>query len=187
MGVRRRREHDRTFECCAKRRWRYMIKAVSLFAQFRHQAALSAAPRSLDRDAVFAHVRRLAGFARRGGEVGGAVSSRGNDSSTRFDERKRRVRVLGPVTTCSIRDRPRSRPCGFRPTPGDFCLMSRRVVEQLKAAPERHRVFARVAHLGRFFRRIWIPSSAMTAPPGESKSNFRRLGHWPSTASSPSR
>jgi dolichol-phosphate mannosyltransferase len=60
------------------------------------------------------------------------------------------------------------------PDAGDFCLLSRRVVEELNAAPERHRYLRGLrAWVG--FRQIGIPVERERRAAGKAKYNLRRL------------
>ncbi|MCE9607998.1 MAG: glycosyltransferase family 2 protein [Planctomycetia bacterium] len=165
---------DRTFEMLrAATQEDSRITALSLSRNFGHQAALCAALDQAHGDVVVLMdgdlqdspdaVHRMLDAYHRGYDVVYAVRTRRKESLLLRACYHLFYRVIGKLAEVKLPH-----------DAGDFCLMSRRVVDELNAAPERHRYLRGLrAWVG--FKQIGIPVVRAARKEGESKYNWRRL------------
>lgn len=165
---------DRTFELLrAATLEDKRITAVSLSRNFGHQAALSAALDHVSGDAVVLMdgdlqdspeaVAKFVSAFHDGYDVVYAIRTKRKEGIILRSCYHAFYRVIAMLADLKL-----------PPDAGDFCLMSRRVVEQLKAAPERHR-YLRGLRTWVGYKQIGIPVEREGRSAGESKYNFRRL------------
>ena len=165
---------DRTFEMLkAAAQEDPRIVAISLSRNFGHQAALCAALEHVSGDVVVlmdgdlqdspdAVPRMLAAY-HQGYDVVYAVRVNRKEGLILRTCYHLFYRLIAAVADIRL---PRDA--------GDFCLMSRRVVEQLNATPERHR-YLRGLRTWVGFRQLGIPVERDGRSAGLSKYNLRRL------------
>lgn len=165
---------DRTFELLRKAAAEdSRIVAVSLSRNFGHQAALCAALDHVTGDAVVLMdgdlqdspeaVAKLVDTFHQGYDVVYAIRTKRKEGLLLRTCYYMFYRVIAMLADLRL-----------PPDAGDFCLMSRRVVDQLKAAPERHR-YLRGLRTWVGFRQIGIPIEREERSAGESKYNFVKL------------
>jgi len=149
------------------------ITAVSLSRNFGHQAALSAALDHVTGDAVVLMDGDLQDSPEAVAKFVAAFHE-GYDVVYAIRTKRKEGLVLRACYHMFYRVIAKLADLKLPPDAGDFCLMSRRVVEKLKAAPERHR-YLRGLRTWVGFKQIGIPVEREGRSAGESKYNFRRL------------
>lgn len=165
---------DRTFEMLkAAAQNDPRITAVSLSRNFGHQSALCAALDLVQGDVTVLMdgdlqdspdaVHRMLEAYHRGYDVVYAVRTHRKESLLLRACYHAFYRIIGKLAEVRLPQ-----------DAGDFCLLSRRVVEVLNAAPERHRYLRGLrAWVG--FKQLGIPVERAARKQGASKYNWRRL------------
>jgi polyisoprenyl-phosphate glycosyltransferase len=164
---------DRTFELLEAATADPRIAVVSLSRNFGHQAALSAALDHVSGDVVVVMdgdlqdtpetIPRMLEEYRRGFDVVYAVRTRRKEGFLLRSAYAAFYRLMAALADIAV-------PVGA----GDFSLLSRRVVDELRAAPERHR-YLRGLRTWVGFRQTGIEVERAARAGGKPKYNLRRL------------